>query len=168
MCSSDLRARSADSRLYASYRCAAPPSAKVWQDATSDEAYPLRRQACPEFSPTPPQCLTAAIGHPDIPGSRQYAENFLRNPKLRGWFGLGAKAAPVAVSPAAGAPGIAVTLSVAAPGGPYTWYFGDGTTAVTDTPKTTHVYTSAGPHLARVVTGAGALHEAAKPVVVTP
>jgi hypothetical protein len=144
------------------------PDPKVWQDATSDEAYALRKQACPEFSPTPAQCLTAAVGHPDIPGSRQYADNFLRNPKLRGWFGLGGKAAPVAVSPAAGAPGVEVTLSAPAATGPYTWYFGDGMVAVTDTPKTTHVYTSAGPHLARVLTGAGALHEAAKPVVVTP
>jgi hypothetical protein len=144
------------------------PDPKVWQDATIDEAYPLRKLACPEFSPTPAQCLSAAIGHPDIPGSRQYAENFLRNPRLRGWFGLGGKAVPVTVSPASGAPGIEVTLTTAASGGPYTWYFGDGTTAVTDAPKTTHVYAVPGPHLARVVTGSGALHEAAKPVVVTP
>ncbi len=43
----------------------------------------------PRYSATALQCLTAAIAHPDTVGSRQYAENFLRNQQLRQWFGLG-------------------------------------------------------------------------------
>jgi hypothetical protein len=150
---------------------------KVWANPTTDQAYPLRRNACPEFSPTPQQCLTAAIGHPDIAGSAQYAHNILLNPRLRHWFGLTAELpvakATVTASTTTGAPGTEVSLGTtarAAAGTSYRWYFGDGTTATTTTPTTTHRYDAVGPSLPRVVTVDGAgdrdLREARGPVVI--
>jgi hypothetical protein len=153
------------------------PDAKVWSNPTTDQAYPLRRNACPEFSPTPPQCLTAAVGHPDVAGSAQYAANILLNPRLRSWFGLPAglpvAKATVTVSTTAGTPGTEVSLRTTARAGAgtrYQWYFGDGTTQTTDTAATTHRYDAVGPSLPRVVTvdgdGDRDLREARRPVVI--
>ena len=145
---------------------------KVWQNPLADQAYPLRRNACPEFSATPPQCLTAAVGHPDVAGSKQYADNILLNPRLRGWFGLSTTSRPVTVSRTSGAPGTEVALTTpTVAGASYRWYFGDGTAETTDTPTLTHRYTVGGPSLPRVVTVDGAgkrtLFEARQPVTIT-
>ncbi len=74
------------------------PNRKVWQLPNEDPQFSFRQEACPRYSATALQCLTAAIAHPDTTGSRQYAENFLRNQQLRQWFGLGGNLAPLDVT----------------------------------------------------------------------
>jgi hypothetical protein len=126
---------------------------KVWQLPHEDEQFSLRQEACPRYSATALQCLTAAIAHPDTVGSRQYAENFLRNQQLRAWFGLDSAPASLGVS----REGDTVTLTAPA-GREFRWYFGDGTSAVGGQ-HVTHTYTTSGPHLPRAVVD-GRLHEA--------
>lgn len=151
---------------------------KLWTDFTGDNQISLRGFACPEFSPLPPQCLTAAVAHPDVAGSRQYADGFLLNPQVRDWFGLEttrSAGAGFTVSQTSGHPGVAVQLdasAIAAHDGIrlYEWYFGDGTKKTTTEPVITHGYMSRGPNLPRLVTtnsdGVRALYEAAEPVVI--
>ena len=127
---------------------------KVWQLPHEDEQFSLRQEACPRYSATVVQCLTAAVAHPDTAGSRQYAENFLRNQQLRRWFGLSSDVTPLGVTRA----GNTVTLKAPA-GREFRWYFGDGTAKTTSSPEVTHTYTTSGPHLPRVVVD-GRLHEA--------
>ncbi|WP_285742198.1 PKD domain-containing protein [Lentzea sp. NBRC 105346] len=138
----------------------------VWQFPTEDPAAALRHFACPEFSPTPPQCLTAALAHPNTAGSQQYAQNFLLNPSLRSWFKLPGEAHELTASMS----GNTVSLRAhGVPGAKYRWFFGDGTTAVTPVPTTSHTYTTSGPHLPRVVAeamGVRSLQEATTPVVI--
>ncbi|WP_045314851.1 PKD domain-containing protein [Lentzea aerocolonigenes] len=126
---------------------------KVWQLPHEDEQFSLRQQACPRYSATAVQCLTAAVAHPDTTGSRQYAENFLRNQQLRAWFGLDSAQATIGVERS----GDTVTLQAPA-GSDFRWYFGDGTSAAGGR-QVTHTYTTSGPHLPRVVVD-GRLHEA--------
>jgi hypothetical protein len=146
---------------------------KLWANPTVDPVFPLRRQACPEFSPFATQCLTATIAHPDVAGARQYTDSFLLNPRLRAWFGLAAEGGPVAVSELVADTETEVTLRApaAADGARYRWYFGDGNVAETSTPTATHTYFRTGPHLPRVVVTGGDgernLHEAPEPVVVS-
>lgn len=127
---------------------------KVWQVPHEDEQFSLRQEACPRYSATVVQCLTAAIAHPDTAGSRQYAANFPRNQQLRRWFGLSPDMTPLEVV----RDGDTVTLRAPA-GREYRWYFGDGTTATTSSPEVTHTYITSGPHLPRVVVD-GRLHVA--------
>jgi len=149
--------------LFTAEQAVLAADAKLWGNPTVDPAYPLRKQACPEFSATVAQCLTAAIAHPNVEGAQQYASNMALNPALRRWFGLGGTPAPVRVLSQVGAE---VTLSVpATEGARYRWYFGDGTTAETDAPTVSHAYDGLGPALPRVLVGS-ALHEAAAPVQV--
>lgn len=68
------------------------PDSKVWATPVTDPAFPLRTRACPELSATRLQCLSAAVGHPDTAGARQYADSFLLNPSLRDWFHLPGRA----------------------------------------------------------------------------
>ncbi len=129
------------------------PDRKVWQAPNEDEQFSLRQEACPRYSATALQCLTAAIAHPDTTGSRQYAENFLRGQQLRQWFGLPADLTPLETSRDGD------TVALKAPAGQeFRWYFGDGTSAVGGR-QVTHTYTTSGPHLPRVVVD-GRLHEA--------
>jgi len=157
--------------LFTLDEAALAPNSKVWQDPTADQAYPLRREACPELSQTPPQCLTAAIGHPDVSGSRKYADSILLNPRLRGWFGLPTGGSRQGFTVARGDPEVTFDAS-GIPATAYEWYFGDGTTARTETPKTTHRYAGSGPFLPRLITVDGAgnrtLHEAGAPLVDQP
>lgn len=127
---------------------------QVWQFPTEDPISVLRRHACPEFSPTPPQCLTAALAHPNTAGSRRYAESFLLNPRLRGWFGLPGDDVPLTTT----RDGDTLHLT-AKPGSTFRWFFGDGTMRVTDEPTTSHVYTDAGPHIPRVIVDDRTLQE---------
>ncbi|MDT7788260.1 MAG: hypothetical protein QOF58_6679 [Pseudonocardiales bacterium] len=126
---------------------------KVWQLPHEDQQFSLRQEACPRYSATALQCLTAAVAHPDTTGSRQYAENFLRDQRLRQWFGLDSVQASIDVE----RDGDTVTLQAPA-GQEFRWYFGDGTSA-TGGRQVTHTYTTSGPHLPRVVVD-GRLHEA--------
>jgi hypothetical protein len=147
-------------------------NAKLWGDFTADPAYPLRRQACPELSPTPSQCLTAAVAHPDIAGSKQYADNMLLAPQLRRWFGLPAAEHPFSVSNTIGPVGLKVTFTApaGADGERFHWYFGDGAELVTTEPTASHIYDGAGPNLPRLVVespdGARSLTEATTPIVI--
>jgi len=138
---------------------------KLWANPTADPAFPLRKQACPELSATVPQCLSAAIAHPDVAGAKHYADNLVLNPALRTWFDLpGGSTAPVQVLEQISAE---VTLQAPAgvTSGRYRWYFGDGTVAETTTPTAVHTYDSAGPNLPRVLVGS-TLYEATEPVIV--
>jgi hypothetical protein len=147
--------------LFTAEQAVLAPDAKLWGSPTADPAFPLRKQACPEFSPTVGQCLSAAIAHPNVEGARQYADNLALNPALRAWFGLGTTKAPVKVLAKLGGE---VTLSApATDGARYRWYFGDGTTAETGEPTVTHTYDGLGPALPRVLVN-GVLHEALAPV----
>ncbi|MET9632320.1 hypothetical protein ABZX92_33175 [Lentzea sp. NPDC006480] len=126
---------------------------KVWQLPHEDQQFSLRQEACPRYSATALQCLTAAIAHPDTTGSRQYAENFLRDQQLRAWFGLDSEQGSIDVE----LTGDTVTLTAPA-GQELRWYFGDGTSAAGGR-QVTHTYTTNGPHLPRVVVD-GRLYEA--------
>ncbi|WP_327687722.1 PKD domain-containing protein [Streptomyces tubercidicus] len=137
------------------------PDSKVWATPVTDPAFPLRTRACPELSATRLQCLSAAVGHPDIAGARQYADSFLLNPSLRDWFHLprqGPRAelkAPKHAQVGSEVP-LSVTVDGKAPaaGYRYHWYFGDGTQQETDKAAVTHAYDHQGPWLPRlVVTG---------------
>ncbi|MFG2287595.1 PKD domain-containing protein [Streptomyces sp. NPDC048595] len=131
---------------------------KVWNTPVTDPAFPLRTRACPELSSTPLQCLSAAVGHPDIEGARQYADAFLLNPSVRRWFHL-PRQGPRAQFEAPGKArvGSEVPLSVTVVGKPptggyrYHWYFGDGTQQETSEAAVTHAYDRKGPWLPRVV-----------------
>ncbi|MGW1787600.1 PKD domain-containing protein [Streptomyces tubercidicus] len=134
------------------------PDSKVWATPVTDPAFPLRTRACPELSATRLQCLSAAVGHPDIAGARQYADSFLLNPSLREWFRLprqGPRAelnAPKHAQVGSEAP-LSVTVDGKAPaaGYRYHWYFGDGTQQETDKAAVTHTYDHQGPWLPRLV-----------------
>ncbi|GAA2595976.1 PKD domain-containing protein [Streptomyces tubercidicus] len=134
------------------------PDSKVWATPVTDPAFPLRTRACPELSATRLQCLSAAVGHPDIAGARQYADSFLLNPSLREWFRLprqGPRAelkAPKQAQVGSEAP-LSVTVDGKAPaaGYRYHWYFGDGTQQETDKAAVTHTYDHQGPWLPRLV-----------------
>ncbi|MEU5011715.1 PKD domain-containing protein [Streptomyces sp. NPDC021749] len=139
------------------------PDSKVWNTPVTDPAFPLRTRACPELSATPLQCLSAAVGHPDIEGARQYADAFLLNPRLRQWFRLPQQGPQARLNvPQHAHVGSEVRMSVALPGKPpaagyrYHWYFGDGTQQETNEPAVTHAYDHTGPWLPRLVmTGPG-------------
>ncbi|GGM46536.1 hypothetical protein GCM10012275_17010 [Longimycelium tulufanense] len=149
---------------------------KLWSYPATDRAASLRAFACPAMSSNPPQCLVAAIGHPNVEGARQYAENFLLNPRLRSWFGLGSEPQEqgFAVSEVSGPPGLTVSFdaSVAARRGgqQFEWHFGDGTRTTTSEPVATHTYYGRGPNLPRLVAvdgdGKRTLYEAPRPVVI--
>ncbi|MEU8912066.1 PKD domain-containing protein [Streptomyces nigrescens] len=131
---------------------------KVWGTPVTDPAFPLRTRACPELSSTPAQCLSAAVGHPDIEGARQYADAFLLNPSVRKWFHLPRQGPQAQLKvPAKAHVGSEVPLSVTVDGKPpaagyrYHWYFGDGTQQETDQPAVTHAYDHPGPWLPRLV-----------------
>ncbi|WP_228540650.1 hypothetical protein [Nocardia sp. XZ_19_369] len=62
---------------------------KLWDNPLGDNTVSLRLTACPMLSPLPPQCMSAAMAHPNVAGAQQYADSFLLNPQLREWFGLG-------------------------------------------------------------------------------
>lgn len=134
------------------------PDSKVWSTPVTDPAFPLRTRACPELSATPVQCLSAAVGHPDIEGARQYAESFLLNPNLREWFHLPRQGPRAELkAPEHARVGSEVPLSVTvdgktpATGYRYHWYFGDGTQRETDEATVTHSYDHQGPWLPRLV-----------------
>ncbi|MBT2507693.1 PKD domain-containing protein [Streptomyces sp. ISL-98] len=140
-----------DSAVYA-------PHSTVWGNPFSDPMYPLRKRACPELSSTPVQCLSAAIGHPDIAGARQYADAFLLNPRLRQWFHLapgGPRLALAAPKDANVGSEVRLTATVDGAQPPagyrYHWYFGDGTRQETGEATTTHAYDREGPYLPRLV-----------------
>lgn len=145
---------------------------KTWQTPFSDNAIALRALACPQLSELPPQCLVAAITHPDVAGARQYADAFLLNPALRRYFGLGSPqpAARLTVTRDSGPRNTPVTLQVSGTGERYDWYFGDGTRETTTESTVTHAYPFDGPNMPRVVItaadGAQALVEAAQPIVI--
>jgi hypothetical protein len=145
------------------------PESLLWSSPTADPAYPLRRQACPEFSATVPQCLTAGLAHPDVDGAARYADSLALNPALLRWFGLAAPRPPLDVSAGDTAGDRTLTVPAGPAGSRYQWYFGDGTTAGTDTPTTRHRTTEAGPQLPRAVVtapdGARTLYEADAPIV---
>jgi hypothetical protein len=138
------------------------PHPTVWGSPVTDPLYPLRKKACPELSSTPAQCLSAAVGHPDIAGARQYADAFLLNPRVRQWFGLapgGPRALLAAPKNARAGSEVRLTATVDGKQPPagyrYRWYFGDGTRQETGEATTTHVYDREGPYLPRLVlTGA--------------
>ncbi|MEE4418106.1 PKD domain-containing protein [Streptomyces bugieae] len=139
------------------------PDSKVWNTPVTDPAFPLRTRACPELSATPVQCLSAAVGHPDIEGARQYADAFLLNPHVREWFHLPRQGPQAQLNVPEHAPvGSEVRMSVTVNGAPpaagyrYHWYFGDGTQQETGEPALTHAYDRKGPWLPRLVmTGPG-------------
>lgn len=131
---------------------------KVWNTPVTDPAFPLRTRACPELSSTPLQCLSAAVGHPDIEGARQYADAFLLNPKVRDWFRLPRQGPRAQLNvPEHTHVGSEVRMSVTVHGKPpaagyrYHWYFGDGTQQETGGAAVTHAYDRNGPWLPRVV-----------------
>ncbi len=131
---------------------------KVWNTPVTDPAFPLRTRACPELSATPLQCLSAAVGHPDIEGARQYADAFLLNPRVREWFRLPRQGPRAQLDlPAHAHVGTEVRLSATVHGNPpaagyrYHWYFGDGTQQETGEPTVTHAYDRTGPWLPRLV-----------------
>ncbi|MFF3325062.1 PKD domain-containing protein [Streptomyces sp. NPDC002889] len=131
---------------------------KVWGTPVTDPAFPLRTRACPELSPTPAQCLTAAVAHPDIAGARQYADAFLLNPSVREWFELPRQGPRVQLDvPQSARVGVQVRMSVTVDGEPpaagyrYHWYFGDGTQQETSEATVTHTYDREGPWLPRLV-----------------
>ncbi|MFE0186887.1 PKD domain-containing protein [Streptomyces sp. NPDC058989] len=131
---------------------------KVWNTPVTDPAFPLRTRACPELSSTPVQCLSAAVGHPDIEGARQYADAFLLNPSVRTWFDLPRQGPRAQLeAPKDAQVGSEVPLSVTVDGEPpadgyrYHWYFGDGTQQETNEPTVHHAYDRKGPWLPRVV-----------------
>ncbi|MER6052128.1 PKD domain-containing protein [Streptomyces sp. NPDC001793] len=149
---------------------------KVWNTPVTDPAFPLRTRACPELSATPLQCLSAAVGHPDIEGARQYADNFLLNPSLRTWFHLPRQGPRAHLNaPHSAHVGSAVPLSVTVDGKPpaagyrYHWYFGDGMQQETGEATVTHAYDRNGPWLPRVVMtgpdGGKVLVEAVRPLI---
>ncbi|MFJ9419429.1 PKD domain-containing protein [Streptomyces sp. NPDC101227] len=148
---------------------------KVWNTPVTDPAFPLRTRACPELSATPAQCLSAAVGHPDIEGARQYADAFLRNPSVREWFHLPAQGPQAQLNVPEHAPvGSDVRMSATVDGKPpaagyrYHWYFGDGTQRETGEAAVTHAYDRKGPWLSRLVMtgpdGRKVLVEAARPL----
>ncbi|MGG7575729.1 PKD domain-containing protein [Streptomyces sirii] len=131
---------------------------KVWNTPLTDPAFPLRTRACPELSSTPLQCLSAAVGHPDIAGARQYADAFLLNPSVRRWFHLPRQGPRAQLkAPRNTQVGSEVPLSVTVDGKPpaggyrYHWHFGDGTQQETSEPAVAHAYDRKGPWLPRVV-----------------
>ncbi|TJZ57387.1 PKD domain-containing protein [Streptomyces piniterrae] len=148
---------------------------KVWNTPVTDPAFPLRTRACPELSSTPAQCLSAAVGHPDIEGARQYADAFLLNPSVRKWFHLPRQGPRAQLNvPTNTHVGDEVRMSVTVDGKPpaagyrYHWYFGDGTQQETGEAAVTHTYDRAGPWLARLVItgqdGGKVLVEATRPI----
>ncbi|KPC66575.1 hypothetical protein ADL29_03940 [Streptomyces chattanoogensis] len=148
---------------------------KVWNTPLTDPAFPLRTRACPELSATPLQCLSAAVGHPDIEGARQYADAFLLNPSVRRWFHLPRQGPRARLNaPGNAHVGSEVRMSVTvdgkqpAAGYRYHWYFGDGTQQETSEAAVTHAYDRKGPWLSRVVMtgqeGRRVLVEAARPL----
>ncbi|MFE1172233.1 PKD domain-containing protein [Streptomyces sp. NPDC058773] len=148
--------------LFTVDNAALTPDSKVWNTPVTDPAFPLRTRACPELSATPLQCLSAAVGHPDITGARQYADSFLLNPHLRSWFHLPRQGPRAQLKvPANAHVDSEVPLSVTVHGRPpaagyrYHWYFGDGTQQETDEPAVRHVYDRKGPWLPRVVMTGG-------------
>ncbi|MFD8542393.1 PKD domain-containing protein [Streptomyces sp. NPDC059649] len=154
------------------------PDSKVWNTPVTDPAFPLRTRACPELSGTPLQCLSAAVGHPDIEGARQYADAFLLNPRLRMWFHLPQQGPHARLNvPKHGHVGSEVHLSVTLTGKPpaagyrYHWYFGDGTQQETDEPTVSHAYDRTGPWLPRLVItgpdGGKALVDATRGLTIT-
>ncbi|MFG2212148.1 PKD domain-containing protein [Streptomyces sp. NPDC048638] len=133
-------------------------NSKVWNTPVTDPAFPLRTRACPELSPTPAQCLSAAVGHPDIEGARQYADAFLLNPSVREWFHLPRQGPRAELDvPKHVHVGSEVHMSVTVEGKPpaagyrYHWYFGDGTQRETGEAAVTHAYERKGPWLPRLV-----------------
>ncbi|GAU69161.1 hypothetical protein SSP35_10_01970 [Streptomyces sp. NBRC 110611] len=131
---------------------------KVWNTPVTDPAFPLRTRACPELSQTPAQCLTAAVGHPDIEGARQYADAFLLNPSVRDWFHLPRQGPRAQLNvPESAHVGSEVPMSVTVNGEPpaagyrYHWYFGDGTQQETGEAAVAHAYDRKGPWLPRLV-----------------
>ncbi|WP_455351810.1 PKD domain-containing protein [Streptomyces sp. SYSU K217416] len=153
------------------------PESMVWGSPLTDPAFPLRSRACPELSQTVAQCLSAAVAHPDVDGSRRYADSFLLNPSLRGWFGLAPGGPRAQLSaPKEASPGSEVSLAVTVDGRSpraglrFHWYFGDGTQRETANAAVTHTFDREGPHLPRVVltdeNGGRGLVEATEPVTV--
>ncbi|MFI9045577.1 PKD domain-containing protein [Streptomyces sp. NPDC053427] len=148
---------------------------KVWNTPVTDPAFPLRTRACPALSSTPVQCLSAAVGHPDIEGARQYADAFLLNPSVRKWFHLPRQGPRAQLNvPDSVQVGRQAHMSVTVAGKPlaagyhYHWYFGDGTQRETGEATVTHAYTRNGPWLPRLVMtgqdGRKILFEAARAV----
>ncbi|MFF4607570.1 PKD domain-containing protein [Streptomyces sp. NPDC001339] len=131
---------------------------KVWNTPVTDPAFPLRTRACPELSKTPAQCLSAAVGHPDIEGARQYADAFLLNPSIRDWFRLPRQGPRAQLNvPERTHVGREAQMAVTVNGKPpavgyrYHWYFGDGTQQETSEAAVTHAYDREGPWLPRLV-----------------
>ncbi|WP_369637382.1 PKD domain-containing protein [Nocardia sp. JMUB6875] len=150
------------------------PDPKMWVNPVGDNEISLRAAACPMLSPLPPQCLSAAMGHPNVAGARQYADNFLLNPQLRAWFGLGAQPSGpgFTMSDTSGNRGLTVGFDASQlPTGDirqYNWYFGDGSSLTTTEPIAQHTYSNSGPNLARLVVtdaqGNRTMFEADRPI----
>jgi hypothetical protein len=159
--------------LFGLDHAARAPRSLVFARPWDDPVYPLRKGACPQFSDTAVQCLSAAVAHPNQAGSRRYAEHFLLNPRVRAWFrlGPGARGTSLRVSTGvSGDPAGTVRLAATTPraGNRYHWYFGDGTEHTSTRPVTSHRYHREGPYLPRLVVtdrqGRSTLAEAATPV----